>query len=332
MTRTLSGSLTCAVRMLSCAMALTAGFSSAATAQEAAFPTRPVQLLVPFPPGASTDLLARFLAPKLSAALGQPVVVENRGGAGGLIGAGVVAKAAADGHTLLVASSTVMQSPLLQKNPSFDAVKDFVPVAAAFQHPFLMVSSATVPVHTIAELIQYAKANPGKLNAASLGGFSDVISMMFRHAAGLQLQIVPYRGGAEAMMGVVRGDAHIVFNPYSAMQPQIQSGQLRMMAVTSLQRSPILPDVPTMAEAGLKDFEIINVVGILAPSGTPQPVVQRLNREIAAIMTSSEGSQFVTARGNDTISDHSPDYYAKLLKAADEKYRRVIDEIGFVKQ
>lgn len=328
---TLSRSWKRAAGMLACVAALMTGTFSAALAQEA-FPARPVQLLVPFPPGASTDLLARFLAPKLSAALGQPVVVENRGGAGGLIGAGVVAKAAPDGHTLLVASSTTMQSPLLQKNPAFDTVKDFAPVIAAFQHPFLMVSSATIPVHNIAELIQYAKANPGKLNAASLGGFSDVISMMFRHAAGLQLQIVPYRGGAEAMMGVVRGDAHIVFNPYSAMQPQIQGGQLRMMAVTSLQRSPTLPDVPTLAESGLKDFEIINVVGILAPAGTPQPIVQRLNREIAAIVSSPEGRKFITDRGNDTIPDYSPGHYAELLKAADTKYRRVIDEIGFVKQ
>ncbi|MBN9050232.1 MAG: tripartite tricarboxylate transporter substrate binding protein [Rhizobiales bacterium] len=328
---TLSRSWKRAAGMLACLSALMTGTFSAAPAQET-FPARPVQLLVPFPPGASTDLLARFLAPKLSAALGQPVVVENRGGAGGLIGAGVVAKAAPDGHTLLVASSTTMQSPLLQKNPAFDTVKDFAPVIAAFQHPFLMVSSATIPVHNIAELIQYAKANPGKLNAASLGGFSDVISMMFRHAAGLQLQIVPYRGGAEAMIGVVRGDAHIVFNPYSAMQPQIQSGQLRMMAVTSLQRSPTVPDVPTLAESGLKDFEIINVVGILAPAGTPQPIVQRLNREIAAIVSSPEGRKFITDRGNDTIPDYSPDHYAKLLKAADTKYRRVIDEIGFVKQ
>lgn len=328
----LSNSWKRAAGMLACALTLLVGVLSAALAQDAAYPTRPVQLLVPFPPGASTDLLARFLASKLGAALGQPVVVENRGGAGGLIGAGVVAKAAPDGHTLLVASSTTMQSPLLQKNPAFDTVKDFAPVIAAFQHPFLMVSSATIPVSNIAELVQYAKANPGKLNAASLGGFSDVISMMFRHAAGLQLQIVPYRGGAEAMMGVVRGDAHIVFNPYSAMQPQIQSGQLRMMAVTSLQRSPSLPDVPTLAESGLKGFEIINVVGILAPTGTPQPILHRLNREIAAIVSSPEGQKFIRDRGNDTIPDQSPGYYSKLLKEADAKYRRVIDEIGFAKQ
>ncbi len=299
---------------------------------QSTYPSKTIQLIVPFPPGASTDLLARFLAPKLQDALGQTVVVENRAGAGGLIGAGVVAKAPADGHTLLVASSTVMQGPLLQKKPAFETLTSFSPVAAAFQHPFLLAASATIPVHNIGDLIRYAKDNPGRLNAASLGGFSDVMSMMFRRAANADIHIVPYRGGAEAMIGVVRGDSHLVFNPYSAMEAQISSGQLRAMAVTSLERSAAVPNVPTLDESGMKGFEIINVVGVLAPAGTSEEVVRRLSTEIMKIMSSEDGRQFVQTRGNDLISDFSPAFYQKLLSDADQRFRKILDEIGFQKQ
>jgi tripartite-type tricarboxylate transporter receptor subunit TctC len=296
------------------------------------YPSQSIQLVVPFPPGASTDLLARFIGPKLSEALGQPVVVENRSGAGGLIGAAYVAKSKPDGHTLLVASSTVLQSPLLQIKPAFDPVKDFAPIAAAFQHPFLMASTGNLPPRDLPELLSYAKSNPGVLNAASLGGFSDAISQMFKNAAGIDIQIVPYRGGSEAMIGVIRGDAHLVFNPYAAMRSQLQSGQLKAMAVSSLKRSPAIPDVPTFAESGMPGFEIINVVGLLAPAGTPDPILKRLNAEIARIITAPEGKEFILSSGNDTITDLSPAYYASLIRAADDKYRVVIDRIGIKKQ
>lgn len=292
-----------------------------------------IQLVVPFPPGASADLLARFIGPKLSEELGgQTIVVENRGGAGGIIGASYVAKSKPDGHTLLVASSTALQSPLLQKAPAFEAVRDFVPISAVFTHPFVVASSATLEAKNFAELIAYAKANPGKLNAASLGGFSDIISLMFMNAAGVDIQVVPYRGASEAMIGVIRGDSHIVFNPYSSMEGQIGSGQLRAMAVTSLARSPGAPNVPTLAESGLPNFEIINVVGILAPAGTPDPVVKRLSDAVAKVMSSAEAKNFVVSRGNDVAPDFSSAYYGSLVNAANKKYSAVIDQIGYKKQ
>ena len=157
-------------------------------------------------------------------------------------------------------------------------------------------------------------------------------SEYFKHAAGLDFQVVPYRGGAEAMIGVIRGDSHIVFNPYSAMEAQIGSGQLRAMAVTSLARSPIIPNVPTLAESGFPNFEIINVVGILAPAGTPDPVVSKLNEVIAKVMASADGKSFVVSRGNDLVHDFSSAYYGSLLSAADKKYGAVIEQIGFKKQ
>ena len=301
-------------------------------AQTDEFPNRPIQLVVPFTPGASTDLAARFLAPYLSDELGKPVLVENRPGAGGVVGASYVAKAKPDGHTLLVASSTVLQSPLLQQTPSFDATTNFAAVTAVLQHPFSVVISSKLPVHTLAEFVAYAKANPGKVNTASLGGFSDVLSAMFIHDAGIQAQIVPYRGAAEAMIGLIRGDSHLLFTVYGAVQGQIASDQVRLIGLTSANRSPLLPDVPTLAELGLKGFDVINVIGILAPAGTPAPVVDRLSKLVAKVMSTQAGRDFVKSTSTDPVSDFSPAYYAAMIAAADKKYRQVIDELHIAKQ
>ena len=303
-----------------------------ANAQNGEYPNRPVQLVVPFSPGASTDLVARFLAPYLTEELGKPVVVENRAGAGGLIGASVVAKSPADGHVLLVASSTVLQSPLLQKSPAFSATKDFAPVAAVFQHPFAVISSGKLTAKTLPEFIAYAKANPGQVNTGSLGGFSDVISAMFIRAAGIDAHIIPYRGASEAMVGVIRGDAHLMFTVYGAAQSQIATGEVRLLGVTSLKRSPPLPNVPTLVEGGLKDFEILNVVGVLAPAGTPAATIARLNNAVAKAMKSQAARDFVAGLGNEEIEDFSPGKYGALIAAADQKYRHVIEELGIPKQ
>ncbi len=296
------------------------------------FPIGPIHLIVPFSPGASTDLLARFIGPGLSEAFGKPVIVENRPGAGGLVGGGYVANARPDGQTLLVASSTVLQSPLLQLVPTFNATTDLIPISAVFQHPFVAVTGTSLPVKTIADFLSYARANPGKINMASLGGFSDIISAMFIDAAGIKAQIIPYRGAAEAMIGVIRGDAHLTFNAYGAMRAELAGGHIRMLAVTSAERSAVLPDIPTLAELGLAGFDVINVVGLLAPAKTPAAVIERLHTEIARIMTSPEGKKFVAGLGADETKDYSPEHYRLLIEAADQKYRRVIDELHYQKQ
>ena len=259
-------------------------------------------------------------------------MVENRAGAGGLIGASVVAKSPADGHVLLVASSTVLQSPLLQKSPAFSATKDFAPVGAVFQHPFAVISSGKLTAKTLPEFIAYAKANPGQVNTGSLGGFSDVISAMFIRAAGIDAHIIPYRGASEAMVGVIRGDAHLMFTVYGAAQSQIATGEVRLLGVTSLKRSPPLPNVPTLVEGGLKDFEILNVVGVLAPAGTPAATIARLNNAVAKAMKSQAARDFVAGLGNEEIEDFSPGKYGALIAAADQKYRHVIEELGIPKQ
>jgi tripartite-type tricarboxylate transporter receptor subunit TctC len=300
----------------------------------AAFPSKPINLIVPFPPGASTDLLARYLAPQLKDSLEQPVIVENRPGAGSTLGATYVAKSAPDGHTLLIASSSAMQGYLMQKTPTYDSTRDFAPLAVAFQHPFVVLAgtSASAVAQNIKDMIAHAKANPGKLNFATLGGFADLMSEMIKKDAGIEMQIVTYRGAAEATVGVIRGDSHLTLNGYAAVQGQVAAGQLRILAVTSLQRNGAIPDVPTLAESGLPGFELTNVVGVLAPAGTPKPILDKLNAEIARILKSPDTRQFITSRGNDAVEDHSPGYYAGIIKRESERFSRIIEQIGYQKQ
>jgi tripartite-type tricarboxylate transporter receptor subunit TctC len=317
--------------LIAAALAFAAVTATTASAEDAAaYPSKPVTIIVPFPPGASTDLMARYIAPKLKDALGQSFIVENKSGAGGMIGGSYVAKAAPDGYTLLVASSTVHNGPILKKAPLYDSTKDFAPVIALLSHPFVLVGNSKLPAD-IGAVIAYAKANPGKLNFATLGGFNDLFCEMFNHGAGTRIELVHYRGAAENSIGVVRGDSHLTFNGYSFVQPQVDAGQLRLLAVTSLHRSPMLPQTPALNESGVPGFEVINVVGVLAPAGTPAPIVAKLNAAIAKIMNTPEAKQFVTRRGNDTIADQSPDFYRNHIKAESDKVARVVAEVGFEK-
>ena len=303
-----------------------------ALAQGAVYPSKPVQLIVPFPPGASTDLAARFLAPKLQAALGQTVIVENRPGAGGILGASYVTKAAPDGHTLLVASSSMVVNPLLQKTPAYDTLRDLAPIVITFHHPFILVANKDLPVRNLAELMAYAKANPGKLNFATLGSINDLMSEMFNRAANVKIELVRYRGAAENLVGVIRGDSHLLFTGYSVIQGQIASGDIRVIGVAALRRSPLMPDLPTLAEQGLSGFEIINVIGVMAPAGTPQPILARLNSEIARIMTAEESKQFLNARGNEVADDTSREAYVDYIKKDTEKVRELVEAAGIQKQ
>jgi len=260
------------------------------------------------------------------------VIVENRPGAAGTLGAAYVAKSAPDGHALLVASSSVMQGHLLQKTPTYDSTRDFAPIAVAFSHPFVVLSGMSGPASNIKDMIAHAKANPGKLNFATLGGFADLMAEMIKKDAGIQMQIVPYRGAAEATIGVIRGDSHMTLNGYAAIQGQVEAGQLRVLAVAALQRNPAIPDVPTLAESGLPGFELTNVVGVLAPAGTPKPVLDKLNAEVGRILKSRETREFITNRGNDAVEDHSPGYYAGIIRKENERFSRIIEQVGYQKQ
>jgi tripartite-type tricarboxylate transporter receptor subunit TctC len=295
------------------------------------YPTRPITMVVPFTAGAVTDIVARFLAHKLSDSLGQPVIVDNRAGAGGIVGAASVARARPDGYTLLLASTSVIYGPLLQKSPAYDSRKDFTPIAAVLQTPFVLVVSAKGPAKTVPELQAYAKANPGKANMAALGGFGDAPILMFAKAAHLDAQIVHYPGVPEAVIGVLRNDAQLTMAPYASVQGQVEAGQLRVLAVTADRRSPIIADVPTFAELGLPEVVLYNVVGVLAPANTPKAIVDRLNGEIAKVVKSDEGRAFITSHGNDEINGLSQEHYAAILKDVGDKYEKAIQDFGMEK-
>lgn len=307
-----------------------AGFCTSAFAET--YPARPITMVVPFTAGAVTDIVARFLAQKLSDALGQPVIVENRAGAGGIVGAASVVRARPDGYTLLLASTSVVDGPLLQKDPAYDSTKDFTPIAAVLQTPFVLAVNYNGPAKSVAELEAYANANPKKLNMASLGGFADAPPLMFIKAAHLDVQIVHYPGVPEAVTGVMRDDAQMTMAPYASIQGQVESKQLRVLAVTADKRSPLIAEVPTFGEAGLPEVVLYNLVGVLAPANTPKPIVDRLNQEIAKIVHSETGRTFITSRGNDEVGDVSTERYAAMLKDVADKYERAIEEFGMQKR
>src|SRR3954463_7505376 len=243
-------------------------FASVVQAQEP-YPSRPVKLILPFPPGGPTDILGRLIADNLSARLGQPVITENRGGAGGNVGAEAAARSAPDGYTLVLVAPSLAISPTLYAKLNYDPVKDFAPIALVAQVPNVMITHPSVPVTTLAEFIAYARANPGKLNFGSGGsGTSNHLAgELFNLRTGARLVHVPYKGVNLAMQGALAGEVHLVFIGVPVPAPHIKAGKLRGLAVLARERSPILPDVPIAAEAGLPDFDVTTWYGILVPAG-----------------------------------------------------------------
>jgi tripartite-type tricarboxylate transporter receptor subunit TctC len=264
------------------------------------YPSKPIRILVGFAPGGPADVMARLLAPHLSAMLGQPVVVDNRPGAGGTIAARAAAESEPDGHTLLLGNtSTLAISPLIYKNIGYDPLKAFAPVARLGTTSNILMVYPKFPANSVRDLITYAKANPGKLNysSAGIGTPPHLIGEMFKLRAGVDIVHVPYRGGGPSGQAVIAGEVQFTFeNPATAI-PHVQHGTVRGLAVTSEARHPQLPDLPTMIESGLPDFVSVSFTGVVAPAGTPAPIVSRLNAAI-----------------NDTLK--APDIAATLVKLA----------------
>jgi tripartite-type tricarboxylate transporter receptor subunit TctC len=253
------------------------------------YPDRPIKLVVPFPPGGPMDTMARLVGQGLNAALKQPVIVENRGGAGGALGSKAVASAEPDGHTLLWGSSgTLSILPALNPNLDYDP-KAFVPVALVSLLPHVMVVPPAVPAKTVGEFIAYAKANPGKLNfGASLGTPPHLMGSLFKHLAGIDIVYIPYKGAAPSITDMLGGQTHMQFDALTVLYPLVQEGKLRALAVTSTQRWAALPDVPTMVESGFPSFPQNAWAGVLAPARTPAAIVNTLNTAINAGLTSAE--------------------------------------------
>ncbi|WP_416052469.1 Bug family tripartite tricarboxylate transporter substrate binding protein [Cupriavidus basilensis] len=298
------------------------------------YPTKPLRLVVPFTPGGTTDILARLMAQKLGEALGQTVVVDNRPGAGGNIGAEAVAKAAPDGYTLLMGTlGTQVTNQFLYARMPYDSAKDFAPVTLIANSPNVLLTNATLPVKSVAELIALARQRPGSLNYASTstGGSPHLSGELLDSMAGVKMQHVPYKGAAPAMTDLLAGQVNLMFDNLPSALAQIQAGKVRALAVTSPQRSPILPDVPTVAESGLPGYVVNSWFGLLAPAGTPPALVARLQQTVAKVLATPEVKQRIEQLGAVPGGD-SPAAFAAVIRADTEKWARVIKSAGIQAQ
>ena len=314
-----------ALRIFAAALALFA--CGVAGAQE--YPTRPIRLIAPFAPGGPTDLFARLMGAKLGERLGQPVLVENRPGAGGSVGAEAAAKATPDGYTLVLVSSSFAVNATLYPKLPYDTLKDFAPVTLLASAPFLLAANQGVPAGSVRELIAYAKANPGKLNYGSGGSGSGphIVAELFKSEAGVNIVHIPYKGTGPLTAALIAGDVQLAFGNIFALVPQIKSGRLKAIAVTGRERSSALPEVPTVAESGLPGFEAVGVHGLLAPAGTPRRIVDRLNAECVAILRSPEVRSQLASEGAEPVGN-TPEQYAAHIAAEVQKWGRLVRERG----
>ena len=306
---------------------LSVAFALHAYGQDA-WPTRPVRMILPFPPGGGTDILGRLIAERLSAGIGQPVVTENRGGAGGNVGAEAAARSAPDGYTIVLVAPSLAISPTLYSKINYDPVKDFAPISLVATVPNVMVTQPSLPGQ-LQEFIAFVKAKPGALNFGSggAGTSNHLAGELFNIVTGARLVHVPYKGVNLAMQDVLAGNVHLVFIGIPAAAPHIKAGKLRALAIVAPQRSTALPDVPTVAEAGLKDFEVTTWYGILAPAGTPQSVVKRLNAELVKVMHAPEMKEKLTATGTEPLTS-TPEEFAAYIKREIAKWGDVIRKVG----
>ena len=293
---------------------------------EVAFPDRPIRLIVPYPPGGSTDPAARLIASDIGPRLGQNVVVENRAGAAGAIGTEAVARAAPDGYTLLLHTSVISTDPTLKKNAPYDVKRDLAPVTLAVNGPYLLVVNPSLPVRNVAELITYAKANPGKLNFGSAGQASSghLIGELFKKAAGIDMVHVPYKGGGPSIVGLVGNEVQLVFDTFGGSRALAESGKLRAIAVTSPNRASLMPDIPTVSESGLKDFSAVYWLGIFAPAKTPPAIIDKLHGVIRQSLETPAVKAKMLDIGN-VPQALSPTEFGRVLDADIHRYRTIID-------
>ncbi len=310
-------------------------FIAPAAWAQTAWPTKPVKIVVPFAPGGTTDILARAVAPELSKAFGQTFVVENRAGAGGNVGADIVAKSPADGYTLLMGTvgTHAINKSLYSKMP-YDPQKDFAPITLVAGVPNVMVmnteTAARLGINTVPDFIKYARANPGKLNMASSGNGTSIhlAGELFKSMTGVFMTHIPYTGSGPAMMGMVSGQVDVMFDNLPSAMPQIKGGKLKAFAVTSSQRSGAMPELPTVEEAGqLKGFEASSWFGLLAPAGTPVDVVSRLQQETAKALNSPAMKEKLLAQGA-IPSGNTPAEFARLIEAEIKKWAPVVKASG----
>jgi tripartite-type tricarboxylate transporter receptor subunit TctC len=294
------------------------------------WPTKPIRYVVPFAPGGTTDILARTVGDKLAVALGQPVIIENKPGAGGGVGAEFVAKSAPDGYTIMGGTiSTHAINASLYKNLPYDPVKDFVPIVLIARVPNMLVVNIDVPAKSVPELIALLKASPGKYTFASSGnGTSQHLSgELFKSMSGTEMQHIPYKGSPPALQDVMGGQVTMTFDNITTAWTLAKAGKLRALAVTTATRSSVAPDVPTLAEAGLPGFEVGSWQGVFAPAGTPPDVVRRLNAEIVKILNLPDVKEKLAALGAE-LAPNTPEEFAAMVKAEVAKWADVVKKSG----
>ncbi|MEO7133301.1 MAG: tripartite tricarboxylate transporter substrate binding protein [Vicinamibacterales bacterium] len=295
-----------------------------------AYPNRPIKLVIPFPPGGPLDLAGRAIGQKLQDAWGQPVVIENRPGAGGNIGADVVAKSAPDGYSLVMgALSTHAVNPHLFAKMPYDALKDFAPVTLVATTPNVLVVNAMVPANDVRELVALAKASPGKLSFASgsNGSAGHLAGELFKTLAAIDIVHVPYKGGAPAMQDLLGGQVQFMFDNLANSTAQLKAGRLKALAVTTAKRSSLAPELPTMTEVGVAGFDISTWYGIMAPANTPPDIVRKLNAEIVKILASDDMRERLKAQGAEAAPT-TPEEFAGFIRAEWTKYAKIVKDSG----
>ena len=313
------------------ALALIAALGCAGTAVAAdPWPSRPIKVVVPFTAGGSTDTVARILAEKLTPRVGQPVIVENKAGAGGAIGSDFVARSAPDGYTLLVGTSSTMAiAPWVYTKLAYNPTRDFAPVALMGTADIMIVVNSKVPVRSVKELLAYAKANPGKLTFASggNGSISHLLGEYFDQMANVKMLHIPYKGDAQMVTDLIGGQVDLAFGTAVAFLPHVKTGKVVALAVTNPKRSTTLTDLPTVSEAGVPGYEAVQWFGIAAPTGTPPEVIKRLNEEIRAVLAMPEVRTRFSELGFDVVGD-SPEQFAAFLRDENAKWKKIAEVSG----
>lgn len=309
-------------------MAVLCGTTARAAAET--YPSRPITLIVPFPPGGSTSIVARIVTDRMGDAIGQPFVVDNRGGAGGTLGTREAAKSAPDGYTVLLGyTGTLAIGPSVYPDVGYDVRKDFAPIGRIGVAPATVVVHPTFPAHSIAELIAYAKAHPGEVNfgSAGIGTVGHVAGEYFAMATGIKLVHIPYKGTGPAVADLLGGHIPLSFTPIPAVHELAKKGLLRMLAVTSLTRSALAPDVPTVAESGVPGFEAVLRYGLVAPAGTPRPIIDRLNKALRETLASDAVRRRLAVNGAEPLPS-TPEEYAADIDGEEVKWSKVIKASG----
>jgi len=294
------------------------------------YPAKPIRIVVPFPAGGPLDVTARAIGQKLSEAWGQPVVIDNRPGAGGNIGADLVAKSAPDGYTILegALSTHAVNVSLYGKMP-YDPLKDFAPITLVATTPNVLVVNPGLPVHSVTELVAYAKAHPGALSfgSGSNGSAGHLAGELFKMEAGVDMVHVPYKGAAPALQGLLAGDTQLMFDNLASSTPQLKAGRLTALAVTTARRTALMPELPTLAESGLPGFDITTWWGFLAPAGTPKEIVAKWNAEVVRILSTAEMKAFFAQQGAEPAPT-TPDQFAELIRSEIPKYAKIVKASG----